>query len=152
MAAEQLTPMSAVSENMVKNPTQKSARENRFAVKPGVIPPSSRVLLFHPDEWEKRVEVACLNRPLGGDARYAFVKQLDGPGDGARDVEARLAHGGFVDATSGLLMYVLVWPSAGAAWFPEVVVAPVAGLLFGITMAFYYRHRRSARKHGLHRG
>lgn len=77
-------------EDMGANPNQKPARKNRFAVKRGVIPPSSQVLLFHPDQWEKLVEAACLNRPLGNGAKYAFVKQLGGAGDGGRDVEARL--------------------------------------------------------------
>lgn len=43
-----------------------------------------------PDQWEKLIEVACLNRPLDGGGKYAFVKQLGGAGDGGRDVEARL--------------------------------------------------------------
>jgi pilus assembly protein TadC len=47
----------------------------------------------------------------------------------------------------GLVMYVLVWSSEGMPWFAAVAAALVAGLLFGLTMAFYYR--RSARKHGL---
>lgn len=75
---------------MGANPTQKPAGKNRFTVKRGVIPPSSQVLLFHPNQWEKLVEVACLNRLLNGGAMYAFVKQLGGVGDGGRDVEARL--------------------------------------------------------------
>lgn len=75
---------------MSGNPPQKPARRNRFAVKRGVIPPSSQVLLLHPDQWEKLVEVACLKRPLDGGQKYAFVKQLGGAGDGGRDVEARL--------------------------------------------------------------
>ncbi|MHA6908196.1 ABC-three component system protein [Ralstonia pseudosolanacearum] len=83
-------PTSTAPEGMGANPNQKPTRKNRFAVKRGVIPPSSQVLLIHPDQWEKLVEVACLNRPLGGGAKYAFVKQLGGAGDGGRDVEARL--------------------------------------------------------------
>lgn len=75
---------------MAANSTSKPARKNRFSVKRGVIPPSSQVLLLHPDQWEKLVEVACLNRLLDGGAKYAFVKQLGGAGDGGRDVEARL--------------------------------------------------------------
>lgn len=73
-----------------KTTTKKPTRKNRFTVKRGVIPPSSQVLLFHSDQWEKLVEIACLNRPLGGALLYAFVKQLGGAGDGGRDVEARL--------------------------------------------------------------
>jgi hypothetical protein len=68
----------------------KPTRKNRFAVRRGVIPPSSQVLLFHSDQWEKLVEVACLHRPHGDGLMYAFVKQLGGAGDGGRDVEARL--------------------------------------------------------------
>ncbi|AOJ25858.1 hypothetical protein WJ12_13920 [Burkholderia seminalis] len=75
---------------MCTNPTQKPVRKSRFSVKRGVIPPSSQILLIHPDQWEKLVEVACRNRPLGGGAKYAFVKHLGGSGDGGRDVEARL--------------------------------------------------------------
>lgn len=82
--------MREAPENMGANPTHKPARKNRFAVKRGVIPPSSQVLLFHSDQWEKLVEIACLNRPLDGGRKYAFVKQLGGAGDGGRDVEARL--------------------------------------------------------------
>ncbi|MCD4504505.1 hypothetical protein LQR30_10340 [Chromobacterium piscinae] len=82
--------MDVATEDMGANSTKKSMRKNRFTVKRGVIPPSSQVLLFHSDQWEKLVEVACLNRPLNGGKRYAFVKQLGGAGDGGRDVEARL--------------------------------------------------------------
>ena len=81
---------SAAPDRMETNPTQKLMRRNRFAVKRGVIPPSSQVLLIHADQWEKLIEDACRNRPLGGDAKYVFVKQLGGAGDGGRDVEARL--------------------------------------------------------------
>lgn len=49
-----------------------------------------------------------------------------------------------------LLMYVLVWSSASALWSAEVAAALVGGLLFGLTMAFYYRS--DVRKHGLHHG
>jgi len=54
------------------------------------MPPSAQVLHFSPDQWEQFIEVACLHRPLSGGARYAFVKQLGGAGDGGRDIEARL--------------------------------------------------------------
>lgn len=57
--------------------------------------------------------------------------------------------GGGFGATCRLLMCVLVWSSAGVPWFAEIAAALVGGLLFGLTMAFYYR--RSVRKHGLHR-
>lgn len=75
---------------MKADTSQTRARRNRFAIKRGVVTPSSQVLLFHPDQWEKLVEVACLNRPLGNGQMYSFVKQLGGAGDGGRDVEARL--------------------------------------------------------------
>ncbi|WP_090430550.1 ABC-three component system protein [Ectopseudomonas guguanensis] len=75
---------------METNPPQKQKRKNGFAVKRGVIPPSSQVLLFHADQWEKFIENACRNRPIGDGAQYVFVKQLGGAGDGGRDVEARL--------------------------------------------------------------
>ncbi|MCW4649624.1 hypothetical protein [Pseudomonas aeruginosa] len=75
---------------METNPPHKPKRKNGFAVKRGVIPPSSQVLLFHADQWEKLIEDACRNRPLGGGTKYVFVKQLGGAGDGGRDVEARL--------------------------------------------------------------
>ena len=75
---------------METNPTRKSKRSNRFAVKRGVIPPSSQILLIHADQWEKLIEDACRNRLLDSDKQYVFVKQLGGAGDGGRDVEARL--------------------------------------------------------------
>ena len=81
---------SAALENMGANPSQKPTQKNRFAIQRGVIPPSAQVLLIHSDQWEKLIEVACLNRPLGNGKMYAFVKQLGGAGDGGRDVEARL--------------------------------------------------------------
>lgn len=84
--------MTAASEHMGANQAKTSARKNRFAVKNGAIPPSSQVLLFHPDQWEKFVEVACINRPNRNGAMYVYVKQLGGPGDAGRDVEARLTH------------------------------------------------------------
>jgi hypothetical protein len=85
-----LSSTGAAPEDVGANANQKPERKNRFAVKRGVIPPSSLVLLFHPDQWEKLVEAACLNRPLDNGTKYAFVKQLGGAGDGGRDVEARL--------------------------------------------------------------
>lgn len=75
---------------MDTTPTKKSKRTNRFAVKRGVIPPSSQILLIQADQWEKLIEEACRNRPLDGISKYVFVKQLGGAGDGGRDVEARL--------------------------------------------------------------
>lgn len=75
---------------METKPQKKSTRKNGFTVKRGVIPPSSQVLLIHADQWEKLIEDACRNRPLGGGAKYVFVKQLGGAGDGGRDIEARL--------------------------------------------------------------
>lgn len=68
----------------------RKVRKNRFAIKRGVIPPSSQILLIHADQWEKLIEDACRNRPLDVGGKYAFVKQLGGAGDGGRDVEARL--------------------------------------------------------------
>lgn len=81
---------SAAPSAMETNPTRKSKRTNRFAVKRGVIPPSAQILLISADQWEKLIEDACCNRPLDGGAKYVFVKQLGGAGDGGRDVEARL--------------------------------------------------------------
>jgi hypothetical protein len=75
---------------METNSPKKSKRKNGFSVKRGVVPPSSQVLIFHVDQWEKLIEHACRNRPLCNGAKYAFVKQLGGAGDGGRDVEARL--------------------------------------------------------------
>ncbi|MBR7745141.1 hypothetical protein KDM92_00995 [Undibacterium sp. BYS107W] len=82
--------VSAAPSDLEENPSPKQKRKNQFAVKRGAIPPSSQVLLFHSDQWEKLVEVACLNRPVGDGLKYAFVKQLGGSGDGGRDIEARL--------------------------------------------------------------
>jgi hypothetical protein len=65
-------------------------RKNRFEVKRGVVPPSSLVLHFSPDQWEKFIEEACRQRKLSNGASYAVVKQMGGAGDGGRDVEARL--------------------------------------------------------------
>ncbi|MEX5363513.1 ABC-three component system protein [Pseudomonas guariconensis] len=75
---------------MDATPPKKSKRNNGFSVKRGVIPPSSQVLLFHADQWEKLIEDACRNRALGAGAMYVSVKRLGGAGDGGRDVEARL--------------------------------------------------------------
>lgn len=80
----------AAPNGMETNPTRKSTRKNGFAVKRGIIPPSSQVLLIHADQWEKLIENACRNRPLDDGKKYGFVKQLGGAGDGGRDVEARL--------------------------------------------------------------
>ncbi|MFG5776390.1 ABC-three component system protein [Comamonas sp. J-3] len=65
-------------------------RKNRFEVKRGTVPPSSLVLHFSPDQWEKFIEEACRQRKLSNGGSYAVVKQLGGAGDGGRDVEARL--------------------------------------------------------------
>lgn len=65
-------------------------RKNRFEVKHGVVPPSSLVLHFSSNQWEKFIEEACRQRPMPNGASYAAVKQLGGAGDGGRDVEARL--------------------------------------------------------------
>lgn len=69
----------------------RKSRKNRFEVKRGAVPPSSLVLHFSPDQWEKFIEEACRQRKLPNGASYASVKQLGGAGDGGRDVEARLA-------------------------------------------------------------
>lgn len=65
-------------------------RKNCFEVKRGVVPPSSLVLHFSPDQWEKFIEEACRQRKLPNGDAYTTVKQLGGAGDGGRDVEARL--------------------------------------------------------------
>lgn len=65
-------------------------RKNRFEVKRGVVPPSSLVLHFSPNQWEKFIEEACRQRELSNGASYVAVKQLGGAGDGGRDIEARL--------------------------------------------------------------
>lgn len=65
-------------------------QKNRFEVKRGVVPPSSLVRHFSPDQWEKFIEEACWQRKLSSGASYQAVKQLGGAGDGGRDVEARL--------------------------------------------------------------
>jgi hypothetical protein len=65
-------------------------KKNRFEVRRGAVPPSSLVLHFSSDQWEKFIEEACRQRKLTNGASYAAVKQLGGAGDGGRDVEARL--------------------------------------------------------------
>lgn len=65
-------------------------RKNRFEVKRGAVPPSSLVLHFSADQWEKFIEEACRQRKLPNGASYVTVKQLGGAGDGGRDIEARL--------------------------------------------------------------
>lgn len=87
------SPKRAAPARMAATSNRTAKRKSAFAVRRGVIPPSSQVLLIHSDQWEKLVEVACLNRPLGAGVKYAFVKQLGGAGDGGRDVEARLVPG-----------------------------------------------------------
>ncbi|WP_442593319.1 ABC-three component system protein [Parapusillimonas sp. JC17] len=70
--------------------TSRKPRKNRFEVKRGVVPPSSLVLHFSPDQWEKFIEEACRQRTSPNGALYSVVKQLGGAGDGGRDIEARL--------------------------------------------------------------
>lgn len=65
-------------------------RSNRMVAKGGVIQPSSQVLLFNPDQWEKFIFATTRQRILASGKRYAFVKRLGGAGDGGRDIEARL--------------------------------------------------------------
>ena len=55
----------------------------------GAIQPSSKVLLFTPDQWEEFILAATRQRILSGESRYASVKHLGGAGDGGRDIEAR---------------------------------------------------------------
>jgi hypothetical protein len=47
----------------------------------------------------------------------------------------------------GLAMWFLAWSGSGMSWYGAMVGAMFAGLLFGLTMAWYYSH--SARKHNL---
>lgn len=83
--------MSVISQAMAASSSApRKSRKNRFEVKRGVVPPSSLVLHFSPDQWEKFIEEACRQRKLPNGASYAAVKQLGGAGDGGRDVEARL--------------------------------------------------------------
>lgn len=84
-------PNGAASHAMAKSVSvPRKPRKNSFEVKRGVVPPSSLVLHFSPDQWEKFIEEACWQRKLPNAATYAAVKQLGGAGDGGRDVEARL--------------------------------------------------------------
>lgn len=83
--------MSVASRAMVTSASvPRKPRKNRFEVKRGAVPPSSLVLHFSPDQWEKFIEEASRQRRLPNGALYAAVKQLGGAGDGGRDVEARL--------------------------------------------------------------
>jgi hypothetical protein len=84
-------PKSIASQSMATSASvPRKPRKNRFEVKRGAVPPSSLVLHFSPDQWEKFIEEACRQRKLPNAASYAVVKQLGGAGDGGRDVEARL--------------------------------------------------------------
>ena len=44
-------------------------------------------------------------------------------------------------------MWVLLWSQQGRSGIEEAITAVAAGVLFGLTMAAYYRY--GARKHGL---
>ena len=47
----------------------------------------------------------------------------------------------------GILMWFLLWSGQSMSVWVAMVASFAAGLLFGVSMAFYYRH--SARKHSL---
>jgi hypothetical protein len=55
--------------------------------------------------------------------------------------------GGFFGAFWGLFMWLLMWSRQGMPLLVGVATALVAGLLFGLTMAWYLRHQ--ARRHGI---
>lgn len=58
-----------------------------------------------------------------------------------------LVMGGFFGVFWGLVMWLMLWSRQGMTVWIAVTAAAVAGLLFGLCMAFYFR--RLARKHGL---
>jgi hypothetical protein len=68
----------------------RTSRSNRLVATGGAIQPSSKVLLFTPDQWEEFILAATRQHILPSGARYATVKRLGGAGDGGRDIEARL--------------------------------------------------------------
>jgi len=58
-----------------------------------------------------------------------------------------LLMGGFFGVGWGILMWFMMWSRQGMAGWVALVAAVVAGVLFGLAMAAYFRHL--ARKHGL---
>ncbi len=69
--------------------TPRVPRKNRLVATGGAIQPSSKILLFTPDQWEEFILAASQRRILPSASRYASVKRLGGAGDGGRDIEAR---------------------------------------------------------------
>jgi hypothetical protein len=72
-----------------KQGTARAPRSNRLVATGGQIQPSSKILLFTPDQWEEFILAATLRRILPSGSRYVSVKRLGGAGDGGRDIEAR---------------------------------------------------------------
>lgn len=73
-----------------KSETTRPLRSNRLVATGGAIQPSSKVLLFTPDQWEEFILAATRQRILPSESKYTTVKRLGGAGDGGRDIEARL--------------------------------------------------------------
>ena len=73
----------------IKSGAARAPRSNRLVTTGGAIQPSSKVLLFTPDQWEEFILAATWQRILPSGSRYAAVKRLGGAGDGGRDIEAR---------------------------------------------------------------
>ena len=55
--------------------------------------------------------------------------------------------GGFIGVFWGLLMWLITWSRQGVPTWIAVTASVLAGALFGVCMAIYFR--RLARKHGL---
>jgi len=72
-----------------KSGIARAPRSNRLVATGGAIQPSSKILLFTPDQWEEFILAATRRRILPSGSRYATVKRLGGAGDGGRDIEAR---------------------------------------------------------------
>ena len=55
--------------------------------------------------------------------------------------------GGYFGLLWGILMYALIWRSNGVGLLGAIIASLLAGLLFGMAMAGFYRY--SAKKRGL---
>ncbi|MEM7732705.1 MAG: DUF6404 family protein [Pseudomonadota bacterium] len=56
---------------------------------------------------------------------------------------AALVQGGFFGPVFGFFMYLLVWRNDGMPPAAALLIAVLSGVLFGVTMALYYRWVKS---------
>ena len=102
---------------MARKPS--ASKRGRLVIDAGKFPPSVQVLHFTDEQWEQFIEECCRIQGPNGET-YTQVKRLGGPGDGGRDVEARLKPDLLEDSWDLYQAKHYRSPLAPSEFFPEL--------------------------------